>query len=254
MTHTVENYHLLTYDTVDSTNEEAKRLALSGGQHGAVCWAKKQTHGKGRLNRQWVSEEGNLYCSFLLKPKHLVADFAQIPFVAALAVARAINPVFEEKATIALKWPNDILLNGKKLGGILVETVDAQSSSPWVIVGIGLNIEHFPKDTSLPATSLKDAGVEIISAKIILSRIMNCFFPLMDEWEDKGFDSIKEEWERYAAYVDEKVSFTQNDSISEGTFIGINEDGECIIEDSNNQRHTFQAGDLTLRKAHVAGH
>lgn len=252
MTHTVDNYHLLTYDAIDSTNEEAKRLALSGGQHGAVCWAKKQTNGKGRLNRKWVSEEGNLYCSFLLKPQHLVKDFTQIPFVAALAVARAINPVFEEKNAISLKWPNDILLNDKKLGGILVETVNAQSKFPWVVVGIGLNIEHFPKDTSLAATSLKDAGVEIISAKIILSRIMNCFFPLMDEWEDKGFDDIKNEWEKHAAYKQEKVSFKQNDMSAQGTFIGINYDGECIIKAEDDTLHSFQAGDLTLRKIDAA--
>jgi BirA family transcriptional regulator, biotin operon repressor / biotin---[acetyl-CoA-carboxylase] ligase len=254
MTHTVDNYHLLTYDSIDSTNEEAKRLALSGGQHGAVCWAKKQTHGKGRMGREWVSEEGNLYCSFLLKPKHKIADFAQMSFVAALAVAEALNPVFEGKAEVQLKWPNDILLNGKKLGGILLETVKPESKSPWIIVGIGINIEHFPQDTALPATSLIDAGVEVISAKIILSRIVNCFFPLMDKWEDKGFASIKAGWENLAAYKDEKVTFVQHNTSYEGIFKGINDDGQCVIMLENGDTACYHAGDMSLRKVHAVGH
>ena len=110
----INDYHLLSFDSLDSTNEEAKRLAKGGGCHGAVIWAKKQTAGKGRMGRQWVSSEGNLFVSVLLQPEKSIQQNAELSFVAAVAVLEALEALVPE-GKLECKWPNDILLDGKKL-------------------------------------------------------------------------------------------------------------------------------------------
>ncbi|MEI7670065.1 MAG: biotin--[acetyl-CoA-carboxylase] ligase, partial [Pseudomonadota bacterium] len=145
----INDYHLLAFDSLDSTNEEAKRLAANGGMHGAVIWSKLQTDGKGRMGRKWVSEEGNLFCSILLSPDTDIQSFSQLSFVASVAAIETIRSILPDEAeNINCKWPNDILMNGKKIGGILLEsfeTIDSSKSennkTRWVVVGIGINID-----------------------------------------------------------------------------------------------------------------
>src|SRR6185369_15125350 len=121
----LNDYHLLSYDELDSTNEEAKRLAEGGGAHGAVIWAKRQTEGRGRMGRLWVSAEGNLFCSILLNPQCEQEICAQLSFVAAVAAAEALNSIIpDDEEKISCKWPNDILLGSKKIGGILLESFE----------------------------------------------------------------------------------------------------------------------------------
>src|ERR1700733_4426211 len=120
----LNDYHLLSFDTLDSTNEEAQRLAKGGGCHGAVIWAKKQTEGKGRMGRSWISSDGNLFVSVLLQPDKPLREFTQLSFVAAVATLESLEPLLE-KGKLQCKWPNDILLDGKKVGGILLESFQA---------------------------------------------------------------------------------------------------------------------------------
>ena len=102
----IESYHLLSYDTIDSTNEEARRLAEGGGSHGAVIWAKRQTAGRGRMGREWISAEGNLYVSVLLRPEMPLALCSQLSFVAAVAAAETVEGIVPQPKDIACKWPN----------------------------------------------------------------------------------------------------------------------------------------------------
>src|SRR5687768_11257196 len=118
----LNDYHLLSFDSLDSTNEEAKRLAKGGGCHGAVIWAKKQSDGRGRMGRNWVSSEGNLFVSILLQPQKQQQELAQLSFVAAVAAIEALEALLTDGDKLRCKWPNDILLADKKLGGILLES------------------------------------------------------------------------------------------------------------------------------------
>src|SRR5581483_4174921 len=120
----LNDYHLLSYDELDSTNEEARRIAEGGGSHGAVVWAKRQTAGRGRMGRLWVSAEGNLFCSVLLAPKCNVDLAAQLSFVAAVAVAETLESIIPDGDAVNCKWPNDILLGSRKIGGILLESFE----------------------------------------------------------------------------------------------------------------------------------
>jgi BirA family biotin operon repressor/biotin-[acetyl-CoA-carboxylase] ligase len=253
----LDSYHLLSYDTIDSTNEEAKRLAAAGGQHGAVIWAETQTAGKGREGREWISEAGNLFCSLLLQPCAEQTCLFQLSFVTSLALYHALEGVVESQHRLALKWPNDVLLDGKKLAGILLETLpDPACDARWVIVGVGVNVEHFPADTRYVATSLKAAGVEIISAKIVLSRFLNCFQPLYDEWLEQGFGNIRTQWTKAAAFIKKPITLQSHadaEPIS-GTFVGIDAHGLLLLKMPNGKEQTFAVGDVSVEMSDAAGH
>lgn len=190
----LNDYHLLSFDELDSTNEEAKRLAKNGGSHGAVVWAKRQTEGKGRLGRGWVSSEGNLFVSILLQPEKPMVEMCQLSFVAAVSAMEALEDMLPEKNLLQCKWPNDILLGKRKLGGILLESFQVEGGKPWVVIGVGINVDSFPPRTEFPATCLKDAGVELVSAKIILSRFIHHFIDCYNEWNVKGFAPTRKRW------------------------------------------------------------
>jgi len=240
----LNDYHLLSFDTLDSTNEEAKRLAKAGGGHGAVIWAKKQTAGKGRMGRSWISPEGNLFVSVLLKPeKKALQEFAQLSFVAACAVHETLSAVLPEGSDLTCKWPNDILLDGHKLGGILLESFKSgDEGGSWVIVGVGVNVDSFPPKTEFPATCLKDAGVELISAKIILSRFIHHFIEHYNEWNQKGFAPTRKYWLDAAWNLGKKVNARLSDGEVCGVAEGIDPNGSLILAlDSGKKQHILAA-------------
>jgi BirA family transcriptional regulator, biotin operon repressor / biotin---[acetyl-CoA-carboxylase] ligase len=240
----LNDYHLLSFDSLDSTNEEAKRLAKGGGCHGAVIWAKKQSSGKGRLGRNWVSAEGNLFVSVLLQPHKAMTELSQLSFVAALAVVEAIKPLLPEGNTLQCKWPNDILLNGRKLAGILLESFQMEESGGWVVVGVGVNIDNFPPRTEFPATCLKDAGVELVSAKIVLSRFIHHFIEAYNEWDQKGFARTRKQWQANAWGLGEKLTARLPDSQMEGIAEGIDPHGSLVLRLDNGKKQHVLAADI----------
>ena len=244
-TNLLNDYHLLSFDSLDSTNEEAKRIAKSGGQHGAVVWAKKQSDGKGRLGRGWMSEDGNLFVSILLKPNKTFAELGQLSFVAAIAVIDAISPLVDDKDAVKVKWPNDILLSERKLSGVLLESFCTQEDDlPWVVVGVGVNIDSYPQNTEFPAICLKDSGVELVSAKIILSRFIHHFIERYNQWQSKGFAPIRKEWLSHAWNMQQKIVARLPNMEIEGVFEGINQDGSLIIALDGGHKQTINAADV----------
>ncbi|MBI3113001.1 MAG: biotin--[acetyl-CoA-carboxylase] ligase, partial [Rhodospirillales bacterium] len=155
-------YRLITLDTVDSTNAEARRLAILGEEKspdGTLIWAKEQTAGRGRRGRKWQSPKGNLYCSLILRPEVPAEQAAQLSFVGALAACDALNAISPPGHIVQIKWPNDILLNDEKVGGLLLEAETGGGKTPeWVIMGLGINVAQHPSRVEFPATSLKASG------------------------------------------------------------------------------------------------
>ena len=248
----LNDYHLLSYDVLDSTNDEAKRLAEGGGSHGAVIWAKRQTAGRGRMGREWVSAEGNLFVSVLLKPDKALDQCSQLSFVASLALAETLDGIVPEKQDITCKWPNDVLLNGKKLGGILLESVRLPNQfgreEPWVIVGVGVNIDSYPEHVIFPATCLRDAGVEIISAKIVLSRFIFNFIHHYDLWVQKGFAPLNKAWAKRAYRLGHPTQVLIGDEQVEGVFEGITPSGELLLKQKNGKTLNVVAGDVFFKE------
>ena len=239
----LNDYHLLSFDALDSTNEEAKRLARAGGAHGAVIWAKKQANGKGRMGREWISADGNLFVSILLKPEKPITELAQLSFVASVAVVEALSALFEKEHKLSCKWPNDVLLDSKKLSGILLESfVCEKDSKQWVSVGV--NVDSHPTGTEFPATCLTEAGVELVSAKIVLSRFIHHFIECYNEWENTGFTAIRKRWLKYAWGMKTEITARLPNSQITGIAQDINKDGNLVIKDKKGKLHTLHAADI----------
>lgn len=247
----LNDYHLLSYDVLDSTNEEAKRLAGGGASHGAVIWARRQTAGRGRMGREWISAEGNLFVSVLLSPHKDLADCSQLSFVAAVAAAETLEGIAPGDEEITCKWPNDVLLGGKKLGGILLEAFtmqdDAGKSRQWVAVGVGINVDSFPEHVMFPATCLKQAGVEIISAKIVLSRFIYNFIHRYDSWAKKGFKETHAEWMKRAYRLGHGIEVVIGEKQVEGVFDGIDPAGRLLLKQGSGAVTGISAGDVFFK-------
>lgn len=247
----LEDYHLLTYDVLDSTNEEAKRLAGGGASHGAVIWAKQQTAGKGRMGREWVSPPGNLYVSILLRPPCELPECSQLSFVTATAAVETLKPIIPGDGAIEAKWPNDILYDGRKLGGILLEsftTLDEYGEDQqWVVVGAGINIEDYPEDVAFPATCLRESGVEIISAKIVLSRFVYNFIHAYDNWCMAGFETLREHWMQHAYRLGYPTDVLMGDRVWQGAFQGIDHYGRLLLQLSDGEIKAITAGDVLFK-------
>ena len=162
---------------IDSTNEACRRRALQGEPAGLVIRADLQTRGRGRRGRDWVSPPGNLYASILLQPGRPAAEVATLGFVAVLALGDAVQAILPPTAQVAHKWPNDLLLNGRKASGILLETQVVPGAGAFVILGVGVNIVSHPDDTPYPVTDLLAAGAALISPRELLDRLLAAFAP-----------------------------------------------------------------------------
>lgn len=243
----LNDYHLLTYDVLDSTNAEAQRLAGGGASHGAVIWAKRQTAGRGRMGREWVSADGNLFVTVLVSPTTSLDQCAQLSFVAALAVADTIEAIVPDASQVRCKWPNDVLVSGKKIAGVLLEsftTKELVSQRQWVAVGVGINVDNYPEHVLFPATCLREAGVELISAKIVLSRFVHNFIHRYDQWEERGFAAIEKDWSKRAYQINQPVEVIVGDDRLSGTFVGIDKDGHLLLRGAKKKVQSIAAGDV----------
>jgi BirA family biotin operon repressor/biotin-[acetyl-CoA-carboxylase] ligase len=256
MTRTAENtllndYHLLSYDVLDSTNAEAQRLAGGGASHGAVIWAKRQSAGRGLLGREWVSSEGNLFVTVLINPTVALEKCPQLSFVAALAVAETLEGILPEPSQVSCKWPNDVLVSGKKIAGVLLEaftTKEAHGNKQWIAVGVGINVDNFPEHVMFPATCLREAGVELISAKIVLSRFVHHFIHGYDRWLEKGFAPIEKSWKSRAHQLGKAVEVIVGDAQVKGVFEGIDANGAMLLRDKKKNLTAINAGDVFYKE------
>ena len=159
-------YRLVAHERIASTSDEAKRLAAEGAPAGTLVWARVQTAGRGRQGRAWISPAGNFYASLILRPPVSVASAAQLGFVAALAVADACL-AFAPEAALSLKWPNDVLLSGRKLAGLLLESQShGDGALDWLVLGIGINLATYPVEVEYPATALAATGADAVAAAL----------------------------------------------------------------------------------------
>ena len=227
------------YDSIGSTNDEALRLARDGAPHGTVVCAREQTAGRGRHARRWHSPIGNLYVSLLLRPDVAPGRAAELSFVAALAVADAVEGMLPDGIRVELKWPNDVLVGGAKIAGILLEYADGT-----VIVGIGLNIQHAPSFATYAVTSLVACGAEVVPAAIALDFLLEAFARRLTEWEECGFDVTRRAWLARAHAPGSLLRVTIGDRIVTGRFVNMASDGALIVATADGTARIV-AGDVT---------
>jgi BirA family biotin operon repressor/biotin-[acetyl-CoA-carboxylase] ligase len=236
-------FRLIAYEAIGSTNDEAKRLARDGAGEGLIVWARTQTAGRGRRGRVWVSPSGNLYFSLVLRPQCRVADAPQLGFVAAVALAGAIGELAPD-IELRCKWPNDLLANGKKISGILLETEMIAGDLPdFVVIGIGVNLTASPRDIAYPATSLAAEGVAGVVPEVMLARFVEHFAGWRALWRDEGFGPIRDAWLKQAAGLGEPTEVRLERETLVGHFIDLDGDGTLVLGMPSGNRR-IAAGDI----------
>jgi len=238
---------VIYYTTTDSTNLRAHDLGEAGAVEGTVVIADRQTAGKGRLGRSWSSPPGvNLYASVLLRPPVLPYHASQLSFLSAVAVARAV----EEVSGLAphVKWPNDVLLGGRKIAGLLNEMSAETEVIHYVILGIGVNLnmqsEQFPADLRYPATSLALEKGEIISRTTFARTLLWHLDRLYDLYLEVGFPPILKAWEAYFDLMGRQVEVDYQSRRVQGRVEGLDDDGALLLRLSDGQSEKVLAGDV----------
>lgn len=236
-------FRLAAYDTIGSTNDEAKRLAREGEAEGLIVCAKAQTAGRGRRGRNWASPPGNLYSSTLLRPNCRAGTAAQLGFVAALGVGGAIGELAPEIGLLC-KWPNDLLANGKKVSGILLETEMIAGDIPdFVVLGVGVNLASSPSDTPYPATSLAAEGAPEIVPLTMISVFARHFAKWLARWREEGFAPIRQAWLARASGLGEPVQVRLERDTLEGRFLDLDGDGALLLGVAGGSRR-IAAGEI----------
>jgi BirA family biotin operon repressor/biotin-[acetyl-CoA-carboxylase] ligase len=240
-------YGLKAHDELDSTNAEARRLADSGEAGPLWVTAAKQTAGRGRRGRSWESPTGNLAASLLIRPTRPLAQWAQLSFAAAIATADMAAGLAPQ-ARIAVKWPNDVLGDGRKLAGILLETVGQAFLGQALVIGIGVNLAAYPEDTEFPAMSLSALGARPTAPEDALGLLAAGFAQWYEVWRVDGFAPIRDAWLARAAGLGQRIRARLPDRERIGVFEGIDADGALLLNEAG-RTTAIAAGEVFLASA-----
>jgi BirA family transcriptional regulator, biotin operon repressor / biotin---[acetyl-CoA-carboxylase] ligase len=220
---------LIAHDTVASTNAEAFARARAGARGPLWVTAARQTAGRGRRGRVWVSEPGNLYASLLLTDAAPAAHLPELCFVVALAVRDAVAAVAPKRASsLRLKWPNDLLFDGAKISGILIEA-ESIGASTVTVAGIGVNCAHHPADTAHPATDLATAGITA-TPEMLFRLLSGAMVARLAQWDrGAGFSAIRAEWLSHAAGIGGDIVVRLPDRELAGRFEALDPAGRLML-------------------------
>lgn len=240
---------VLYFDTIDSTNTKAQELAEKGYQSGTLVVADKQESGKGRRGRSWVSPSGTgIFMTLMIKPDINPNNASMLTLVAALAVAKAITSVTGEEAMI--KWPNDIVVNGKKVCGILTEMNAQFDYINHIVVGIGINVhnESFPEEISQMASSLMiEAGGKRFHRAQIIAETMSYFEQYYDTFlKTQDLSALVREYDKLLVNRNKSVRVLDPKEPFDGKAMGITPKGELIV-DTWESRRLVSSGEVSVR-------
>ena len=252
-------YRLRGYDSIGSTNEAALAAAAAGDEGGIWFAARQQTAGRGRRGRAWENPYGNLAATLLIVPDVDPNLAATLGFVAGVALNMALSSILpdgvlrigidgadalEGRSRIALKWPNDVLADGGKLAGILLEASRPASGRQAIVIGIGVNVVAAPQGLPYPATSLADLGVQR-TAEDVFEALSDAWVESFGLWDDgRGIGAVLERWRASAAGIGAPVAVSQDGDVLRGIFETIDESGRLIIRTADDRRIAITAGDV----------
>jgi BirA family transcriptional regulator, biotin operon repressor / biotin---[acetyl-CoA-carboxylase] ligase len=245
--HWYKYYNILIFDSIDSTNEEAKRIAKSDFNGEFFIWGKSQTNGRGRSKKEWLSPPGNLCLSLLLTPKIDITKISQIPFLVAVALGETIASLKCTKSiNIEYKWPNDILINDKKAAGILIETSMVNTHIEWLVIGIGVNIRSAPEISNYKTTCLADEGIDISTLDFFIHNFMQNFQKYYYYLTSQGFIAIKELWLNRAKSLGKTIIANSNQNRVVGIFDGIDDYGNLQLIIASGEKIKISSGEVFL--------
>ncbi|MEM6582348.1 MAG: bifunctional biotin--[acetyl-CoA-carboxylase] ligase/biotin operon repressor BirA [Pseudomonadota bacterium] len=244
--------HLVLLETTDSTNTETMRQLRSRGGSGLVCTAEQQTAGRGRRGRTWVSPfASNLYLSIGWQYQQGAATLEGLSLAVGVAVARALAA--QGLPRVGLKWPNDILYQGAKLGGILLEMEGDAAGACQVVVGVGLNVS-MPKQA---ADGIDQAWTDLTTVNegespvrsVLLASLMNELLPLLADFEHQGFAPWRTAWLELDAFADAPVLLHTGNAVTQGVARGVDNRGALMLETPEEGLQRIYGGEISLRPA-----
>lgn len=236
---------VIQLESVDSTNAYAKLLLET--EHKSPFWiaAEHQTNGRGRYQRKWISYKGNLFCSRVYSAGNALEHASNLSFVAALAVAETLLK-FVSPELIKIKWPNDVLLRGKKVSGILLESFNCRNKN-YIIIGIGINLSHHPEGNLYPATNLLD-NISAKSFKLspsgILDILIDRFETINEIYFKEGFTAIREQWLQLSHNIPGEVEVKLLNEHFSGRATGIDLNGSLLVSLPDGTIRNVSAGDV----------
>jgi BirA family transcriptional regulator, biotin operon repressor / biotin---[acetyl-CoA-carboxylase] ligase len=239
-------YRVIVHDSIASTNEEAMRLARDGDPGRVWVAAREQKEGRGRRGRTWSSPPGNLYASLLLidpaPPEHL----PELGFVAALALFEAVREIVGDDPRLGLKWPNDILFDGGKLSGILLESSPLPNRSVACVAGFGVNCRCHPPALPYATTDLASIGASLNAPEDVLGRLSDRMVEMLRIWSGgSGFADIRARWLRHALGLGAPIHVALGAKSISGVFDTIDSRGRLILRQGN-KTQAIEAGDVFL--------
>ena len=236
-------------DTTESTNLEARRLAQQGAEEGTVVVTEEQAAGRGRLSRGWYSPFGKgLWFSLILRPDFPPVEAPKCTLMAAVALTKAFHKMGLTDAGI--KWPNDLLVNGRKLVGILTEMNAEMDCINYIIIGMGINVnidkEEMPEEIQNIATSLSQITGKKISRLKLLNKILYYLEHLYIICQEEGFAPILDEWRKYSITLNQHIRVIGTNEVLEGIAVDIDDDGALLVN-IDGQIKRVLAGDVSIR-------
>lgn len=243
---------VLILDETDSTNAEARRRAEAGEAGPLWITARRQTAGRGRRGRKWESESGNLASTLLLLTRKSPAEAAQLTFAASLAVADFLDR-YVPPALVTIKWPNDVLLDGRKTSGILIESGPAPSGGLWLAVGIGVNLNRTPGDTERPATCIAEHLSQCVAAPPTVDEaakaLAETFGVWLDRWTTLGFQPILDAWTARTPGLHGPCTARLANETLAGVADGVEADGSLRLKLPDGSLRIISAGDVFFGEA-----
>ena len=231
-------FKIVYYPELPSTMDAARDLARKKCPDFTVVVAGRQTRGRGRLKRQWLSDDGGLYFTMVLRPDIPVLLSSRVNFLASLTLARVLRELFQIDA--AVKWPNDILVDGRKISGMLSELEAETDRVLFINIGMGINVNNDPAVVEPGASSLKKITGREISKKMLLARFLDEFEKRMKKVE---FENVISEWKKYTVTLNRQVKIVTHKEVSEGLAVDVEQDGALVLELADGSRKKIVYGD-----------
>jgi len=247
---TAMGHRVFSYQRVGSTNDVARQVARNGAAHGTLVVAEEQTAGRGRMGRSWNSPPGvSLLFSLVLRPQMAPNRVFQLAICGALAVAEVVCQ--RTHLPVKVKWPNDVLIRGKKLAGVLTETQVDLAGFRFVVLGVGININQapadFPEDLQGQATSIRAELGRSVSRRHLLQDLLFKFEEIYGQFQDQGLPLFLDRWRQLSWVLNRKVTVQVGGKEFSGLAVDIDEMGALLLEEVSGKRRRFLAGDVSLR-------
>lgn len=234
------SWQIQCFGELGSTQDMVMHNAQEGGEEGLAIQALTQSSGRGRHGNAWEAPMGNLYLSFLLKPDYDFQAAGQVSFVVALAVAKTIQSYTGDEHKIEVKWPNDVMVNGQKISGILLESDVRNNKLESLVVGVGVNIFNKPEG----AICLNDIVADQLAVNKVRDTLLENFANIYMQWQEKGFTPIRDQWLAQAYKLNEEITARLPDQSFHGIFKTIDETGALVLLESNDNERVIHAAEI----------